>query len=429
MKANEARKAALAAACALAVAWPVGASWARHRRVDAASVGRRLACETFRAATPRRIAKAGDTLWSITAEVTGKPWVWPQIWALNPEMTNPHWLMIGQTVHFVPRPVSRAVRLSSFVPSDGDEPDELASSEATDGGAGQEYLGDAAAAATPPLFTAGTRPGATAAEAATNSPAADGNASPASPAASASASSSAAATASTSSASNADNAGGEAANGKSKLKHPPLLPAAMFSADEAKKWPTLVSSSSEGLLWDAGERVTIVWPEHRAAEAGLWAAVRTSEGPDRFAEGSDGVLATATGIVEVLGDGGKLSGHISFVREEVEAGQRLIPIDQMAAVEPVPRSLPEGLCGQVTALEHAAIAGSPLHLALFDRGEKDGLQLGGILEALPTGRIGEDRPRFMVVRLGEHAASLQPLRAGREFSRGLKLCGAPSPTP
>lgn len=40
----------------------------------------------------------GDTLWSLCARYFADPWKWPQLWALNPQVTNPHWIFAGDTV-------------------------------------------------------------------------------------------------------------------------------------------------------------------------------------------------------------------------------------------------------------------------------------------------------------------------------------------
>jgi hypothetical protein len=40
----------------------------------------------------------GDTLWTVSEKYFGEPWRWPQLWALNPEITNPHWIFPGQTI-------------------------------------------------------------------------------------------------------------------------------------------------------------------------------------------------------------------------------------------------------------------------------------------------------------------------------------------
>lgn len=37
----------------------------------------------------------GDTLWDICAGSFGKPWYWPTLWSMNPQITNPHWIYPG----------------------------------------------------------------------------------------------------------------------------------------------------------------------------------------------------------------------------------------------------------------------------------------------------------------------------------------------
>jgi len=38
------------------------------------------------------VVQDGDTLWQITDNYFEDPWKWPQVWAWNPEITNPHWI-------------------------------------------------------------------------------------------------------------------------------------------------------------------------------------------------------------------------------------------------------------------------------------------------------------------------------------------------
>lgn len=44
----------------------------------------------------------GDTLWSISQRIVGDPFLWPKVWSLNPEITNPHWIYPGDRVRFYP---------------------------------------------------------------------------------------------------------------------------------------------------------------------------------------------------------------------------------------------------------------------------------------------------------------------------------------
>ena len=46
-------------------------------------------------APSRYIVQQGDTLWSISAKFLIKPWHWPEIWQLNPDVSNPHLIYPG----------------------------------------------------------------------------------------------------------------------------------------------------------------------------------------------------------------------------------------------------------------------------------------------------------------------------------------------
>lgn len=44
------------------------------------------------------VVRKGDTLWEIAAYYFRNPWAWPKLWALNPSITNPHWIYPGDLV-------------------------------------------------------------------------------------------------------------------------------------------------------------------------------------------------------------------------------------------------------------------------------------------------------------------------------------------
>lgn len=44
------------------------------------------------------VVKKGDTLWDLSDEYYGSPWAWPQVWSLNPQIENPHWIYPGDQV-------------------------------------------------------------------------------------------------------------------------------------------------------------------------------------------------------------------------------------------------------------------------------------------------------------------------------------------
>lgn len=54
----------------------------------------------------------GDTLWDLSERHFDSPAMWPELWRLNPQIANPHWLTPGEVInlyevegsHFVPKP-------------------------------------------------------------------------------------------------------------------------------------------------------------------------------------------------------------------------------------------------------------------------------------------------------------------------------------
>ncbi len=47
------------------------------------------------------IVKKGDTLWDISAVFLDKPWLWPEIWYVNPQVSNPHLIYPGDELKLV----------------------------------------------------------------------------------------------------------------------------------------------------------------------------------------------------------------------------------------------------------------------------------------------------------------------------------------
>lgn len=46
--------------------------------------------------------KSGDTLWDICARELNNPWYWQKVWAMNPQIANPHWIYPGNVIYFSP---------------------------------------------------------------------------------------------------------------------------------------------------------------------------------------------------------------------------------------------------------------------------------------------------------------------------------------
>lgn len=44
----------------------------------------------------------GDTLWDLSESYYASPWYWPQVWAYNPQISNPHYIYPGDLIRFQP---------------------------------------------------------------------------------------------------------------------------------------------------------------------------------------------------------------------------------------------------------------------------------------------------------------------------------------
>ncbi len=51
---------------------------------------------------PSHTVEPGDTLWDISMRYLGNPWYWQKVWALNPQVSNPHWIYPGNTIYMRP---------------------------------------------------------------------------------------------------------------------------------------------------------------------------------------------------------------------------------------------------------------------------------------------------------------------------------------
>jgi hypothetical protein len=71
----------------------------------------------------------GDTLWDISGAYFENPWRWPQVWGLNPQITNPHWIYPGDQVRLRPSgqgSATRSIPVSGATPASAPAPARVA---------------------------------------------------------------------------------------------------------------------------------------------------------------------------------------------------------------------------------------------------------------------------------------------------------------
>ena len=89
----------MAAAAASVIVLSSSIAQERGQRLELAAVGQQPPTPVLNPSHPDSyVVQTGDTLWDISSMFLRDPWLWPEIWQINPQVENPHLIFPGDTL-------------------------------------------------------------------------------------------------------------------------------------------------------------------------------------------------------------------------------------------------------------------------------------------------------------------------------------------
>ncbi|MBI3179427.1 MAG: LysM peptidoglycan-binding domain-containing protein [Deltaproteobacteria bacterium] len=324
-------------------------------------------------AVDRHVVEAGDTLWHISQRFLGSPWLWPKVWAYNPEITNPHWIYPGDIVRFFPSD-QELPSLNELIADRRDIPEEEPAEEV-------EPV---------PVVEEGPQPLVDVVEAAPIR--------------------------------------AERARGVRRF-------VGMFvTPKELAESGTLTNSVNDKMLLAPRDSVYVSFPAGKKPQPGeRFMVYRTLGEVVHPVSGARwGYMTQITALASIEGVGGGLPrARLDYTVVEVERGQYVTPFVQDPMLDISPTRAGKPVEGVVLAVrfEGGAVAGEQ-QVVFIDKGKTDGLDRGNELDVIVrgdplTGRKADMPPtsigRLMVLQANENASTCLVLKSTREIEAGTKV--------
>jgi LysM domain len=307
--------------------------------------------------------KKGDTLWDISNTFLNSPWLWPEIWHVNPQIENPHLIYPGDLIKLIylsGQPRLELERTMKLVPTDSGS-----------GSASPSLSG--ATKLQPSIRVQRTE-----------------DAIPAIP--------------------------------LDKID-PFLSRSRVVELGVLDAGPYMLAGQQQHVIVGGGDRAYA----RGQFDAGLsnYGVYRKGQVfKDPITKEVLGVYAQGIGTVAIDKVDGEVAS-VSVVRsyEEIRAGDRLLPSEDRAVDSVFFPSAPDAETnGLIIAVEGGVTQVGKYNVVMINRGEREGIQIGNVLAIFKAGEVVRDRVRGGKIALpDERAGLLMVFRTFEKMSFGLVL--------
>ncbi|MBV1905495.1 MAG: LysM peptidoglycan-binding domain-containing protein [Pseudomonadales bacterium] len=306
----------------------------------------------------------GDTLWDISGVFLDKPWMWPEVWRINPQIDNPHLIYPGDTIRLVYIDGQASLTLDR---GEGGRTFRMAPGANDRGDAGSGYDKQSAKIRSTPLETA--------------IPAIDL----------------------------------DAIQGF-------IVQNRVVSIGHLEDSPYVVQGDSERLILGAGDSLYV---RGELPSSSAYNFVRS--GPIYIDPDTQEILgqeATYVGLGRVTSKEGDISTfHVSSTRVEVQIGDRVLPTEERRVETTFYPSAPgTKIDGQLISVFSGVTQIGQYDVVVINRGVREGLEVGNVLAIFKLGAQARDRIANEIIQLpSERAGLLMVFRVFEKMSYGLVM--------